>query len=104
MVRSLVALALIAATAAPASAASYAARLASPTSGHLIAPDMSWDCGPDGCQGSTVESRPMVLCESLAKRVGKIEGFMVEGRSFTEAELETCNGAIRAKNRAFAAQ
>ena len=102
MLRSFVALTLIAA--APATAASYTARLASPMAGHLITPDMNWNCGSDLCQGWTAESRPVVLCESLAKRAGRIDSFAVDGRVFAAAELQTCNSAVRTKNKAFAAQ
>ena len=104
MFRSLAALILVAAVTAPAAAASYFAKPATPTSGQMIVPDMSWSCGSEGCQGSTMESRPVVLCESLAKRAGTIERFAVDGRDFSATELATCNAAVRGKNRAFAAK
>ena len=52
----------------PAIAATYSAKLAIPTSERFIARDIIWNCGPAACQGATDESRPVVLCQSLAKR------------------------------------
>jgi hypothetical protein len=105
MLRSLLALLAIAISAAPAAAASYSAKLATPTSQRIIARDITWQCGADACQGSTAESRPVVLCESLAKRAGKVDSFVVDGRAFSGAELATCNASAKADTgKAFAAQ
>lgn len=105
MFRALFALAAIALTAAPASAATYSAKPATSTSGKIIARDISWNCGPAACQGSTEESRPAVICQSLAKRTGRIESFIVDGRAFTAAELDRCNASARGeKTSALAAQ
>ena len=91
--------------AAPVAAASYTAKLANPVNQRLIARDITWQCGNDACQGATVESRPVVLCESLVKVAGKVEGFLVDGRAFSEAELATCNAAAKApSSKALAAQ
>jgi hypothetical protein len=83
------------ALAAPAAAASYSAKLAAPTTQRIIARDITWQCGADACQGSTSESRPVVLCESLAKRAGKVDSFLVDGRAFSDAELATCNASAK---------
>ncbi len=89
--------------AAPAAASNYSATLESPATGRFIGRDISWSCGPAACQGSTDESRPVVLCESLAKRVGRIGSFVADGRAFTPPELERCNLSARAQPRkAFA--
>ncbi|HEY4071420.1 MAG TPA: hypothetical protein VGM04_07685 [Sphingomicrobium sp.] len=82
--------------AAPAAAANYAATLTSPANGRFIARDISWNCGISACQGATAESRPLVLCQSLAKRAGHVESFLVDGRAFTPTELERCNASARA--------
>ncbi len=86
--------ALIAAV--PVGAASYSARLAVPSSGRIIARDIVWSCGPDACLGTTEESRPVVLCQSLAKHAGRIEKFIVNGRAVSPAELERCNASAKA--------
>jgi len=91
--------------AAPAAAASYSAKLAAPTTERFIARDIVWACGADACQGSTQESRPAVLCQSLAKRAGKVDSFLVDGRAFTAAELDKCNASAKADpGKALAAQ
>ncbi|HUP67414.1 MAG TPA: hypothetical protein VM145_04280 [Sphingomicrobium sp.] len=71
----------------------------------VIARDISWNCGPDACQGATNESRPVVLCQSLAKRAGRIESFLVDGRALAPAELDKCNASAKATTgQALAAQ
>jgi hypothetical protein len=36
-----------------------------------------------------------VLCQSLAKRAGRVESFIVNGQAFGLAELDRCNTAAR---------
>jgi len=81
--------------AAPAAAANYSATLTVPTTGRFIARDISWNCGTAACQGATSESRPVVLCQSLAKRAGRVERFLVDGRAFTADELSRCNASAK---------
>ena len=95
MLRPLLALAAIVMTAAPAAAASYSAKLATPTSERFVTRDITWNCGPAACQGSTQESRPLVLCQSLAKRAGKLDNFLVDGRALNAAELASCNSLAK---------
>jgi len=105
MLRSVFAFSALAFVAAPAAAATYSAKLATPTSGRVIARDISWACGADACQGATQESRPAVLCEGLAKRVGRVDSFLVDGRAFGVVELSRCNASAKSDpSRALAAQ
>jgi len=90
------ALSALALIASPAGAASYSAKPLVPATGKMIARDIVWKCGPAACQGSSDESRPLVLCQSLAKRAGRIESFLVDGRAFTSAELDRCNASAKA--------
>lgn len=94
MIRSALFLGL-ALAAAPAAAANYSATLAQPTSGKLIARDIVWSCGAAACQGATEESRPAVLCQSLAKRGGEVTSFVVDGRPFGATELDRCNASAK---------
>jgi hypothetical protein len=92
--------------AAPAAAATYVAKpaAAAPNS-HIVARDINWSCSTDTCQGATAESRPAVLCQALAKRAGRIDSFLVDGRAFTTAELDKCNAAAKGEpSKALAAQ
>ncbi|HWC55567.1 MAG TPA: hypothetical protein VG434_01185 [Sphingomicrobium sp.] len=81
--------------AAPAAAANYSATLTKPATGRFITRDISWNCGPAACQGATDESRPAVLCQSLAKRAGRVETFLVDGRAFDSTELNRCNASAK---------
>ncbi len=95
MFRSILLLSMVV-VAVPASAANYSAKLAAPASGRIIAREINWACGADGCQGDTAESRPVVLCQALAKQAGRVDSFLVDGRAFTDAELSKCNEAVKA--------
>ena len=79
MLRSVLAFSALALIAAPAIASDYSAKPAVPASGRIIARDIVWECGPAACQGATDESRPLVLCQSLAKRAGHIDSFVADG-------------------------
>ena len=95
MLRRFLIVAMIA-SAAPAAAANYSAKLTSPANGRIVARDINWACGAGACQGATAESRPAVLCEALAKRAGKLDSFAVDGRAFSSAQLDKCNAAVKA--------
>jgi hypothetical protein len=94
----------LAISAAPVAAANYTATLESPASGRFIARDITWNCGADACQGATEESRPVVLCQSLARHSGRVESFLVDGRAFTAEELDRCNASAKAQPQAVAAK
>ena len=96
MFRQLLVLSAAALAAAPGAAASYSAKPVIPTTERFIARDITWTCGPAACQGASEESRPAVLCQSLAKHAGRIESFIADGRAFGPAELEKCNSAAKA--------
>ena len=81
--------------ASPAVAGSYSAKPATPASGKIIARDIAWACGPAACAGRTNESRPLVICQGLAKRAGVLETFAVDGRAFAADELARCNAAAK---------
>jgi hypothetical protein len=77
---------------APAMAGTYSAKpIAAPAAAKIIGKDISWVCGPDACQGSTDASRPLVLCQDLAKRAGRLQSFIADGRALSAAELDKCN-------------
>jgi hypothetical protein len=105
MLRPALALSAIALLAAPAGAASYSAKLTLPTTNRFIARDITWNCGPAACQGATENGRPVVLCQSLAKRAGHVDSFVVDGRALPPAELVRCNASAKsAPAQALAAQ
>jgi len=80
------------ALAAPLSAETYVGKPVAPaTDSKVIGRDIVWNYAGGIFQGSTNESRPLVLCQSLAKRAGQLESFTVNGRPIAEAELAKCN-------------
>lgn len=80
-----------------ATAGTYAAVPATPSSdARIIGRDIVWRCGPDSCAGATDSSRPVVLCQGLAKKAGRIEKFVADGRSLSEADLAACNASAKA--------
>ncbi len=82
--------------ATPAIASTYSAKpVTAPAKVKIIGKDISWICGPDACQGSTDSSRPLVLCQDLAKRAGPIQSFVADGRALGAAELDKCNASAK---------
>ena len=78
--------------AAPAVAATYSAKpAAAPASAKIIGKDISWAREGDSYRGSTDTGRPLVICQDLAKRAGRLQSFITEGRALSAAELDKCN-------------
>jgi len=103
MLRTAQAVTLFVLAAAPAMAANYSAKPVSPaTESRIATRDILWSCGPQACFGSTQNSRPVVLCQALAKKAGRIESFSVNGRAMAAAELERCNASAPANDKALA--
>lgn len=97
MSRALLFLAAVASVAAPASAATYAGKpVAAANEAKFVARDIVWANTGGIYQGSTSESRPLVLCQSLAKRAGQLQSFTVDGRALADADLAKCNAAAPA--------
>lgn len=97
MFRPLLALSALALAATSAAAATtYSAKPAAPAeSPRIIARDVSWSCGPEACVAATDKSRPLVLCQALAKKAGRIESFTVDGRAMAATELDRCNASAK---------
>jgi hypothetical protein len=95
MLRPLLALSAAALVATSAAAATYSASPVTPASGKFAARDLLWVCAGGTCSGSTLNSRPLVLCQGLAKQVGRLQSFSVDGRPLSDPELERCNASAR---------
>jgi len=95
MIRPLFVLFALAIATAPAAAATYSAKPIAPTAQRFVARDIAWNCGADACQGSTDQSRPLVLCQALVKQAGKVESFSVDGRAISADDLTRCNSVAR---------
>jgi hypothetical protein len=80
------------AIAAPASAATYSGKpVVAGTQAKFVGRDIVWSLAGGNYQGRTDESRPLVLCQSLAKRAGQLESFTVNGKPFADSDLAKCN-------------
>ena len=94
MLRSILALSVAALAAAPVAAATYSAKPATSVEAkRLAARDFVWACGPEACVGATHNSRPLVICQGLAKQAGRLDRFSVDGRPIAPSELERCNAS-----------
>lgn len=82
--------------AAPAFAGTYSAKpVTAPTTAKIIGKDISWTRDGDTYRGSTDASRPVVLCQDLAKHAGKIESFVADGQELSADQLTKCNSAAK---------
>lgn len=83
--------------AAPAAAATYAGKPAGPAGeSKIVGRDILWSLADGSYRGSTEYSRPLILCQSLAKRAGRLESFTVNGMALGAEELAKCNAAAPA--------
>lgn len=64
--------------------------------GSVIAGDTLWACSTTGCTTGKATSRPAIVCEQAAKKVGKLASFSVNETPFDEAALAKCNTKARA--------
>ena len=82
--------------AAPSFAATYSAKpLAAPTAAKVIGKDICWARDGDSYRGSTESSRPLILCQDLAKRAGRLESFTANGEQLPADQLAKCNTAAK---------
>lgn len=78
---------------AAASTAGHRARLAVPAQAdRLVAHGLLWRCAGDQCTAPTGNSRPLVVCQALARTAGPVTSFG-SGKTLLDAEqLARCNG------------
>ena len=82
--------------AAPAFSATYTAKpVAAPAAAKIIGKDISWARDGGGYRGSTEASRPLILCQDLAKRAGRLESFTANGAALPADQLAKCNTAAK---------
>ena len=76
---------------APASGPTMVARPATPASGIVAVRGGAFRCDITVCSARSSQSRPMILCQRLAKQVGTLEAFTVDGVRFDDRALAACN-------------
>ena len=66
-----------------------------PAAAKFVVKDTLWSCGEAGCAASASNSRPAVVCASLAKEVGPLASFSVKGEALSADELSKCNARAK---------
>jgi len=81
----------------PALAASYRAEPNSaPAQERFVARDNIWRCAGEACTSvNPSATRPAISCAALARQIGALRSFSVDGRAFSAEELENCNRRAR---------
>ncbi len=69
--------------------------LTCPSEGRLVLRDTFWRCGEAGCGAAESSSRPAIVCAVLAREVGALRSFTVQGRALAAEELDKCNARAR---------
>lgn len=86
----------VATSTAPLSAAEgpyYVATLAQATDeDRAVAGGVAWACEGTTCVANKGPSRPSRICRGLAREMGEITAFKVEGEEIAEDQLARCNG------------
>lgn len=86
--------ALVAPTPAQANgAAFYAAELATPAAERTnVIGGVAWRCQDTTCVAAKGRSRPVVMCQRVARELGEVTGFTAEGEALPAEDLARCNG------------
>ena len=85
---------LLAASPSHATSGGYytATPVAAPAAVKLVVRDTLWKCGEAGCAASAKSnSRPAIVCQALAGKVGALAAFRAGTEEFDAAALAKCN-------------
>jgi len=64
---------------------------APPARALVVAGELAWHCGADGCTAGKSGARPVIDCQALVRAVGKVKSFAVAGAPLPADQLEKCN-------------
>jgi hypothetical protein len=71
----------------------YAATLATAAPGdRLVAHGLLWRCDGARCAAPTGNSRPLIVCQALAKAAGPVTSFANGAKALDAGQLARCNG------------
>lgn len=80
------------AAASAAGSAYYRAELANPAAeARFVARDVVWACKGTTCLAGQGNSRPLIMCSSLARAAGPVASFTANGKALDADELARCN-------------
>ncbi|MFZ5748310.1 MAG: CC_3452 family protein [Pseudomonadota bacterium] len=66
-----------------------------PAKASLVTRTTVWKCGEGVCAAAKSSSRDAVMCELLAREIGKLSAFTVAGAAFDDEALAKCNAKAR---------
>jgi hypothetical protein len=66
-----------------------------PREARLIVRDQLWYCGGGSCRAAEGNSRPEIVCQSVAGELGRLRSFAVAGAPLAADKLEKCNARAR---------
>ncbi|MBB4100972.1 CC_3452 family protein [Sphingomonas kyeonggiensis] len=70
----------------------YAATpVTAPAKASLVTRSTLWKCGAGTCTAAKANARDGIVCELVAREVGKLSAFRANGTEFDTAALEKCN-------------
>jgi hypothetical protein len=69
--------------------------VAAPAKAQVIAGELLWRCGADGCFAGKSDGRPLVDCQGLVRALGRVKSFAVAGAPIPDEQLEKCNAGAR---------
>lgn len=73
-------------------AAFYTAELAAPAAERTsIISGVAWQCEGTSCAAAKSNSRPMVVCQRVARELGEVTGFSAKGKALDAEDLARCN-------------
>jgi hypothetical protein len=61
----------------------------------LVTRNTVWKCADGVCLAQKAADRPAIMCELVARNVGKLEQFAVAGAQFDAAALDKCNARAK---------
>ncbi len=74
----------------------YAATpVTAPAKASLVTRSTIWKCGNGTCTAAKANARDPIMCELLAREVGKLSAFRANGSDFDAAALDKCNAKAR---------
>jgi uncharacterized low-complexity protein len=74
----------------------YAATpVTSPEKASLVTRSTVWKCGSGTCIASKANARDNIVCELVAREVGRLSDFRANGASFDADALAKCNAKAR---------
>ncbi|MBW4331030.1 hypothetical protein KY084_09115 [Stakelama sp. CBK3Z-3] len=66
-----------------------------PSNANFVTRSTMWHCDDGACTAAHDGQRDLVMCQLLARKVGRLESFAVDGAAMDADALTKCNGHAR---------